>query len=625
MTTERTRQFMGRLGGRGPAGRRGTVLIMVIAMLAALFIVGAAFLSAVTFESSSIARVERVQQQSSVIEGLSREVRGALKRSFLGDDGKAWNRESASAIGNDTYGEVAGVHPLVASVEPYRDIDDNYYWYQSSDLELALANQSRIGAIEKSSDKADAKSLVHVNFALGKDNNATFGISPDGWNEWIEGDTVLTSAGPLDPPIFRRDADGDGVWDSYTYRLPMDRFPLSKRGDLPRQLRQPDFDNTTVGLTPEQFAGDPNFADDTMFYALRVVPHGAMVDVGHAHRTLLEAVLGLATLGIDEAVNLAPPYVPEGEEPWLRRRFCLPPREPVLSGLQLAMTDSAQIPTALYAAFGQSEDPLDNRWWPINTGRDGDDITQIDDGNPGFGTMDWLDWVDIERSGKENYGFRQLITTVSHDDQLMRLGRSSQFPGQDWIDDIRTDDNSTVVDNVIPSNFSIDEWPDATNAKLAGRLKVSLPGLVDKVLAAANKAYNYDPTDIEYIDGIDELLALAEGDLYRQRLIRTIQDGFMLMLRNVEAPDPSEVTAFEQEMSVTAAALTANLIDFVDSDGVPTRVVVRNIRSGQGSRELGDVYGLERQPFITEIFALNSADDQLDEFAVEKGDQGNEK
>jgi len=608
---------------------------MVVAMLSALFIVGAAFLSAVTFESSSIARVQSIQQRSSVIDGLSREVRDALRRGFLGSDGKAWNREfvvdtnadmipdAPSRIGNDTYGEVAGFHPLIASIEPYTPDDPlgpdpKYYWYQASDLELVLSGRPRTGALDKSGTVAAARNLVHVNLPIGVDNpNPDFAVGPmfdsanDGWSEQLEGQTVLvvpTPAGANDPPmqLYRRDADGDGVWDSYEYALPMDRFPPSKRGDLPQQLRQPDFDNTTVGLTPEQFAADPNFAADTLFYALRVIPHGAMLDVGHAHRTMLEEVLDST-----DAKDVGGPYVSEGEELWLRRRFLLPSREPVLSALQLP-TAAGQIASKLYDAF-PANNALNLRWWPIDTGLDGNLVNQIEDGDPDDGSIDWLDWVDYERTGVNGYAFRQILTTISHDDQLMPVGRDNA--GSDWIDTILANEATLPP----PDDFSIDEWPDATNSALAGRLKVSLPGLVQKVLIdskdplfASGGAYEFLP--------IDALADAALPSAIRDRFIRTIQDGFMLMLRNVVDHDDDGTpwatdTDDRSFIEETAAALTANLIDFVDSDGdpnspgIPTQVEIRKVDDGTGTGQF--VYGLEAQPFITELYHYNDGSTEV--------------
>jgi len=78
-----------------------------------------------------------------------------------------------------------------------------------------------------------------------------------------------------------------------------------------------------------------------------------------------------------------------------------------------------------------------------------------------------------------------------------------------------------------------------------------------------------------------------------------------------------------RNISETAASLTANMIDFMDADDVPTRIAVRNFEFREADWNPADhggqrwvdaigrpyggtddfVYGLERQPYITEITA----------------------
>lgn len=100
-------------------------------------------------------------------------------------------------------------------------------------------------------------------------------------------------------------------------------------------------------------------------------------------------------------------------------------------------------------------------------------------------------------------------------------------------------------------------------------------------------------------------------------------------------------------LSRTAASLTANMLDFVDADDIPTRVALRSFdfdipeTAGRimsacvGSANAGDrcvadgecpggdctplnyVYGLERQPYITEIATFVDPNPALSEFAVE--------
>ncbi len=594
--------------------------MLVIAMLSMLFIVGVTLLNTVTFETQSIAGARTARIQSAVVDNLSREVRSALRAAFLGDDGKPFNRDSESAgslspIGDDLYGELPGVHPLVASLEPHDPSNGGpaptWYFYTATDLELTIANPPtplntavNDGATSPPGGESGIN-LVIVDAELGTNGSAhpllPIDATSGNWNELNDGSsfldiTTLTSpSGELE--LYRRDADGDGVWDSYEYLLSPDRYPPSVRGAMADELRAADFDALTDG--------DP----DALYYALRVIPHGAMVDMGNAHVTLLDAVLNHAfppLNGNNETDRVTGSYIPEGEEVQLRRRFLLPPPRLPLSNLQAHPLANGQIPETLYRAFvpetnwqefiDTAGSGIDPRWWPIDTGANGDDLAAIsataDPDNPG-----WLNWVDpFDTSGTGKYDYRHLITTASHDDNLMRMGRDPASPNGDWIDDI-------VVTGGPAANFAIDDWPvdrgvaqnDPTNmGPLNGRLKVSLPGLVDTIIEDYFEAN--DPLTINFA----QLLALGSGNLYYDRFVHTIQDGFRLMLRNADinangVPDDTSPA----EYAHAAAALTANLIDFADADDVPTQVSERN---PDGTATGNDVYGLERQPFITEVY-----------------------
>ncbi|MEE9294575.1 MAG: hypothetical protein V3W34_06410 [Phycisphaerae bacterium] len=626
--------------------RHGTVLVMVVAMLAMLFMVGATFLSTVTFESQAIEDAADAQKQASVINRLLREVRTVLRQGFLGHDGLAWNRDSesggapASPIGADLYGEVPGVHPLLASIEPYdaeNPAPGSWYFFSATDLQLALQGIPLTEAVDNDTDSPGTfrgTNLVYINQTLGTnhplplfvDNGLFVDQQPVAADpgEPGEGNSVLRrSALSGDPPLrlHRRDADGDGVWDSYEYELPLDRFPNSVRGDLADRSRAADFNF------------DSNADPDALYYALRVIPHGAMIDVGHAHETLV-STLPNVVLGVEYVQG---PYVPEGEEVSLRRRFLLPPRDIPLSQLQsrippdLGNFTGGQIPKTLYQSFVADADwpsfesgEADARWWPIDTGENGDDLSAMLPGSPGA-PPGWLNWMDPFDTGPTGmYDFRHLITTVSHDDNLMRMGRETGATNSDWIEDIV--DPTNLID---PANFAIDEWPDVADPDnaLNGRLKVSLPGLIEKVLLPEGLPWFGEGEISGMYDGreIDALRSDSGlSSTVRDRFIRTIQDAFLLMLRNVD-----DLIMPQADREKAAAALTANLIDFADFDGddgdgaredgeddEPTKVDVRGIADGLPTGDA--VYGLERQPYITEVYADNVGNDPAQSaYAVE--------
>ncbi|NOT00318.1 MAG: hypothetical protein HOP29_06785 [Phycisphaerales bacterium] len=616
--------------------RPGTVLVLVVAVLSMLFVIGTAFLTTVTFENATIDRAKREMRKSSIIDKLSAEVGMELKRGFVGNDGKAWNQDTwqeyppasgtmiRSRISVDQNGEVAGVNPLIASIEPYEFDPGEYAFYASSDLEATLDNRPTNKLIVERNatgvfvSESPGANLLDLNRPLDDVDHleeAILGplfdpsaVPGDPWNQTDEGGSVLDrSSAATAYKLYRRDADGDGVWDSYQYELPASRYSSAVRGDLAEQLRDPKF-------TPN--AGEEDRLQK-IYYAVRVIPHGAMVNAGAAHKTLLETVFDPD----DEVPNVIGPYVQEGEEPFLRRRFLLPSRDPVLSQLQNAA--SGQAKDTLYDAFkvNGSTEPLDNRWWPIDTGDNGDDISGIDSNS----VVDWLDWVEPLKDPNE-YDYRHLVTTVSHDDQMMRSGREPN-KAMDWIDEIlKHEDTPGGMGN---DDYAIDDWPTEVTGisdgipPLNARLKVSLPGLLEKAEA-----------DLGMVKGtltLEALLAMAPS-VERDQFIGTIQDGFMLMLRNVDSNGDGALWKFppaapdlveEKFIAETAAALTANLIDYADTNDEPTGVLARKPDGqpypigGVGGGPQLELFGIERQPFITEVYAHRDTGSGVENFAVE--------
>ncbi len=573
---------------------RGTVLLMVVAVLGALFLVGAALLSSVTFQSRSITAAKAEQERATVIDAISREIGTALREAAVGGDGKPYNREIlfdnsgdgvpdvVSPSGNDIAGELPGVHPLLASTEPYwNSTDVRWEYFSFSDLHRTV--EDNIVIYNAFFPRVGVDTVL-------RDVDLDGAVSdPD---EYVEHGSFSTNGGG---EYYRRDADGDGVWDTYEYRLPESRYPQAIRGSLPETLRAPDRPNLA--------------ADDVsdLFYAVRIIPNGAMVNLNHSHKTLLDRVVDPA-----EVVSLIPPYAPEAEEGRLRRRFLLPGKELPLSSMQAR---TGLMPWTLYfpyvlgadmTDFGNGDE--DARWWPIDTGENGrldiDDDTFIDTVRNDADTtvQDWLDLVDPDTTNR--YDYRHLITTVSHDDQLMRMGRNGTSP-TDWAQDI------VGADAAIGTNgFFIDQWPNDTDSTdpLNGRLKVSLPSLVQRVLIDSG-----DPIVAIYAG--HEIDALNDTNLpttIYDEFVGTLQDTFTMMLWNVDMDansvvGPPDDATDEPLRTYAAAALTANLIDFADSNDIPTRLLEAHFNFATSTWVPGTpVYGVERQPYISEVVSYHT-------------------
>lgn len=583
------------LGGTCGGMRRATVMVMVVAMLSMLFVVGTAFLATVSFEGAAIEGAKRQKSRNAVVDQLSREVRQALRDSMLGSDGLPFNQElvdtdgngvpdAISPIGNDTYGEIPGVHPLIASVEPY---DPDQFgtgmgmpavFFAASDLEMTL--DPTLGPPFINS--------VRIDVAIEDTNNGGM------FDEIVEGDSLGGNQ-------YRRDADSDGVWDSYEFLLSRTRYPTTVRGGLAEKLRDPDF------------VADPLLgqSEDDLFYGLRVIPHGAMVNVNYSHATLINQVLG-STL---TSLVPRPVFAPESEEATLRNRFCLPPRELPLSAMQsgpVPMEGGGVVAgTGLLAGslYGVFFDSLENanmfvndgigtpRWWLLNSDPLGDGLGEIAYEMVPGATPGWLNWM-MNPADLARYDIRHLVTTASYDDNLLRAIQPQGFtpmPGVvDWLDGV----DETPVGPSVWGDYAIDDYPlpanDPQRERTNGRLKVSLPYLIDGVLKLVGSPFFEDDGSGTYDN--DPLAVLSDSvfqsnfeDEYN-RFVWIIQDAFWLMLQNVTGTIDRETTA---------ASLTANLIDFADSDDVPTRVEIRD-NTGVGTGQF--VYGLERQPYITEVY-----------------------
>ncbi|MHC5111342.1 MAG: hypothetical protein ACYTHJ_15855, partial [Planctomycetota bacterium] len=175
-----------------------------------------------------------------------------------------------------------------------------------------------------------------------------------------------------------------------------------------------------------------------------------------------------------------------------------------------------------------------------------------------------------------------------------------------------------------------------------GRLALSLPWL-DQATVDEEDSDNWS-TGTPY-SGL--LLRTLDQPLSVSARNNLIQEAFMMLLLNARAnnnawgrfvnendcnsvpgPDRGWVRTREQWENIerAAASLTANMIDFMDRDDVPTRIAVRNFEFpntrdpfdsapprvtpvGRPLDEDGNgipdeyVYGLEKQPYITEVAA----------------------
>lgn len=664
--------------------RRGVALVVVVALLGILFVIGVVFMRSMRFETQNIQVQHKQVNSNSAIGTILEITAGALVNGVRGSDGIPYSTNQVVDLvdGNGpiqpTYGEVLGIHSLVGQMDPELSNPGQSSLQQPM---VYLMPGDAIGAATRRGFRIppDGSSFDGVVIT------APFGDSDrDGVPDWRMTYGEPDDWGDLYPQDGMRDvvdADGDGINDSIQY-------PLSTLKLAPDQVR-----------SLKSTVNDPLNAEGEPGVAIRVVDHGAMVNLNYAHPEMINTILSNDYRGrsIDWESPLSRSYVPDIEEPVLRRRGMLPPRElpPTrLTGNPFVL-DSGELTSKLLVQY-----PLMQsgqwRWWTLRFDEDFD----------GSGDA-WLYNVMMTRGTVTTpgrgayYDRRRLLTTVSHDDLLSRgyaqsaggrtlnivtlmteryqaARRSGASPReQSALPFLRLCQYPCVdfrTSNQRPSSYlgvaydRGDDSPDVpscidfdgdgmTEGWLSGRLMLSLPWIEQTLLYDMNDDQQRT-TDDNGINALDRHLNTVKA----QQAIALVQAQFTIMLLNAERSelfkDPVKYLTYEAArelrdfdgdgdtdkfdlISLLAASMTANLFDFADQDAAHVyqdangrwrpnyedfnyedRSTIVALRvSDPTSPEFGQVieardmtgnpldipevvYGLERQPYITEIVAL---------------------
>lgn len=586
-----------------PRRRRGTVLILVMTVLGVLFVTGIAFMATMNFE----AKLVQIEHDSTVYEQGLGEIERAtnryLKSSFVSSAGRpavgdtlgqaitipapagmqgvqAGTPISVYRAATPTFAELPQVSGLIAASEPqYPNVP------KSAALSYqAFANQFAFRGL------TDIEQLQQ-GYAIGWNRRVVTPLLP--------GQNVVAAPEPYGRLA---DADGDGMVDAWQYDLSR----LGVTGEGARALARTV--NPTSNPTGRVLVG------------LRIIPHGAMVDLNQSHPKLIQTVFDggqWVASAWDQRQNA--PYSPLTEESSLRRRWMLPQKYIPQSGVQGSQLLDPNFdpvgdgdfagqlfgPPSTAFPGGETVFPNEHQFWMY----DAQVVdTQIDPDYP-----PWV--VRMDRSDPARSDRRSLVTTVSYDDQL---SRGAMLNGTDAIDLMRLANyaaSAADCDAALP--FELSEYPhtlmdDYRIANLAcgcppdpncirdprkGRLRLSLPWLAT---------------------GLDGFASATQRAAIRERLI---YDSFLVMLLRSRDPEFGDfdtngnwVRTDPQWLNLTraAASMTANLLDFADSDGVPsasgpTAVALRNPRINDptaGGRPLVPyeyAFGIERQPYITEV------------------------
>ncbi len=529
--------------------QRGIVLVMVIGVLAMLFVIG-----------STLLIVSRFERQTAVMQSIGRNIEAVgvavtdpaiiqLYYDILGTDGVPYNRGWASNGGDpslfEDWADFAG----------YLDPDD----VRNGDLLLSSTepywdgSEWRWFAVSWAVDAGNAGNVRNVK--------------------------VVLTHGP------NRDADADGLRDSA--------------------------DSGILGNLSAMFGGGYELE-------LRILPHGGMVLLDPlTHRSLLAQVIhprdidpGAANYStIDRAdfnaklSSLAGTLSsdPGTDEGRLRRRFMLPPfgwsAEP--SSLVQLLPVSLGYADPANPANWQTN-PV-HHWWPFDDNVVASDRTRWQTLlTPGDGQGRALTDAGYAAS-TDQYDRRHLITAVNSDDILRRQRdehRLEEFTGKAHPQD-------PVSDRTLFFEFMN---PDVDGATDAGHFITPTPIYFDYGRDESGQLRFNGPGLRSRFSLRDVLEVQRSGLVYNEEanpsLKRMVQltAYFLAMIQHTSVPGSNHLDPGLGDLVGqlrTAAQLAVNTIDFADADQTPTCFQW----PAGSSNPAVKVVGVEKQPFITEVYA----------------------
>lgn len=611
------------------ARRRASVLILVMAVLGVLFVTGVAFMATMNWQARMVEREQQSRAYELGVAQIQSVIHNVLREQFMYAPGRVTPADQLTDIvtiipppGTQPYEAFRakspsfntgyGVSPLVAPLEPQypnnpynaanehpTDWDEWFMFRRFTDLEVLINGPQHEWYL---------RAVRPLDLS-----GAQYGWSGNLGNR-------------------RVDADGDGIDDSWE----IDLQSIGVTGDAIRELAK--VVNPSDNPTGRVRVG------------LRIVPHGAFVNLNHAHPSLINAVFDdtrWVARTPDERKNF--PYSPDIEEPSLRHRNLLPPYRVPQSGVQgstlldpnldpLGDGDfSSQMFTVPNVHFPNGESVFEgqHRYWPFRANEPPDPNLDLE--YRPFAAL--LDRTNV------NYDRRSLVTTISHDDLL---ARGAMWNDQD-VSSLMRQVNQLVPQgpNCNPPYDPPFEYPDYPHTianghsvlnqaclcptdpncqfdPRKGRLQLSLPwlesGLLEAFPGPANAAFRNRTRRLLVHDVFTMLLLRArspEFGEYRDPTPAGSPERPWYRTDSKNLPPGAQPVNLVPALERAAASLTANLLDYADADDVPTAIAIRNTDFSQinaNGQNIGRphaypgtipveayMFGLERQPFITEL------------------------
>ncbi len=605
--------------------RRATVLVLVITVLSLLFVVGAAFMATMTFEAELIRNQQLSDRTKPGVQSVAQDMAELLQDIAVPGAGKVLSNSLLDS--KSTYVELPGVHNLRAPLEP-TNFGGSYEFPLVTDLG-ALTDPKFDGSfkragtfLQQGTDSAGNPISQPINAAALPGTQVNLGRMKEGPD--IDGDGRPDPTPALDTLL---DADGDGIVDSI-------QFELSK---VVQGQQNSVLENMANVVNP---ASVPN---GKVFIGVRIIDHSAMVNLNASHPLMIETVLG-------DNRKLDPPYSPFVEEPTLRNRFMIPPKElpPTrIQGNPMSSDPDSGEGDFSEAMFPPGQSLRDHRYWAYEPDEAGADPDKSLWGQ----RLDPNEFSDDPAT--DEYDRRHLTTTVSADDQLMRpttvnFPRSVPPPGGgppvltvekvDLLSRMQKANvracASGIYGTLLP--FELPNYPFDLRNKFRGAIDPKNPPVLTDYCLALNNPREFS------LNPLKGKLKLSLADLDKlddsvpeqlQKKIRLLQDYFAMLAFNarntkttgvnstssvnwgVWVVDPSDplkqfwLPNFDQ-IARTAASLAANFIDYYDSDDIPTKVEVRSYdyrdltTFGQPLPTGENVFGIERQPYISEVVVV---------------------
>jgi hypothetical protein len=554
------------------------VLVLVMTLLGILFVLGVAFLATMNFEADMIASQRQRDRSDNGVAAAAIDVGSMLRDAMMAAPGLPFG-DTSVALSSTAYAEMPGVQNASSPVEPIRTAgpdgiffngDDEFVFNSYFDVK-ALRNKPFTGPSLPPGFTIDSRNANNTEIP---GYTLTFPGSPTpvpinlrrctdgpfkGQKCGVSADCQIN---PTDPPYACEgprvaDADGDGIVDSL----------LVAAADI--GLSGPQLTELAARVNP---ASNPT---GRVSIALRVIPHGGMVNLNDSHPNLIENVLGIpaGTLKKPPDPNLGnffhgptqlqTLYSPLLEESLLRRRALLPPAAIPSSTLQgNALLDKIANPTGLAdmawylyppkwpggAVAGSYETVFDHRSAPFSP-------TELSPaGDPNLNLTLWSVRMEPFTSQaatpadptKPEYDRRHLVTTVSQDDLLVRSAMVSTPVGPKDLRQAMIAANQSAWDPnqcppVLPFEYA--DYPPFIKNETDPQLTTSP---YDKCECPTDLYCRFDPRKGRLqlsLPWIDDALAAAGAitdpvlrEESRQRVFHTIHDAFFMLVRNAAAP-----------------------------------------------------------------------------------------